>query len=791
MTPLHAQLVVAISMAGAIQALSPPPTSVEAPATGAIAIQVIGQVLADDTGDPVANVRVSVTPSATAGRTVVLTDNERRFTLDGPTGVLRVAARKTGYAPETVVVPAGRSMQLRLRRGAVVSGRVVDDSGVPVIAARVTVEARGDGTQPPRLLAAAETDDRGEYRVGGLPPGPVIVGASTIGTTLAVTRLANGNVMSSPALHKIYFPGVDGAADAFELSVRAGEEQPDIDFVVPAGRAGNQPFSVLSALPSWPPMRRSSSRDDQAPATGIVRGRVRTSDGTGLARVLVLLSPQSRPSDGGVVRSDNDGRFEFREVAAGSYRVLASSHGYVPAAMTGNTLGGALLLTSAPTITIAPGGTREDVDVTLVPWATVTGRVVDEAGDAVQGAAVQLLQVRYEDGRRRIVPVGARPRLTDDRGGYRLFGMAPGAYLVSASVGDIAAGDLPGYARTYFPGTTNAPDAQFIRIPASGELTGIDLQLARTTTYRVTGHLRNAAGEPGMGGTLQLITSQRSTPPLSISVGARITPDGAFEFANVPAGSYVIQAYRGNRNGFTEGEFGALPVTVVDGDVLDLTLQTSVGSSVSGTISFDNPDRTTWPSLTAAELRARPVDLDASPATNVATADVQADGRFTLAGLNGPRRLHLARAPIGWMLKEIRVGGIDVTDQAIALGRADQSLSDVEVVLTDRVSALYGTIADSGRRPAPGTHVIAFSTDAARWFAASRYLHVTEASRDGTFVLSGLPFGSYHVAAVAARPADGEDAWQDPRFLESIRANAVTVSIADGEKRSVDVVIAR
>ena len=57
---------------------------------------------------------------------------------------------------------------------------------------------------------------------------------------------------------------------------------------------------------------------------------------------------------------------------------------------------------------------------------------------------------------------------------------------------------------------------------------------------------------------------------------------------------------------------------------------------------------------------------DLSPAP-----DQRRDSRrldFAAAGVNGPRRLQLQRAPAEWTLKAIRVRGIDVTDRPLAFG---------------------------------------------------------------------------------------------------------------------------
>jgi hypothetical protein len=74
-----------------------------------------------------------------------------------------------------------------------------------------------------------------------------------------------------------------------------------------------------------------------------------------------------------------------------------------------------------------------------------------------------------------------------------------------------------------------------------------------------------------------------------------------------------------------------------------------------------------------------------------------------------------------------------------------------------------------------------FSPDRDRWYPASRYLRVTTAGADGAIAFAGLPAGSYYAAAVATLPADGEDAWQEPAYLESLVGRAVAFALGEGQ----------
>src|SRR5580698_3464444 len=100
--------------------------------------------------------------------------------------------------------------------------------------------------------------------------------------------------------------------------------------------------------------------------------------------------------------------------------------------------------------------------------------------------------------------------VTDDLGRYRLHSLTPGQYIVSAGVGQVSLEDLPGYALSYYPGTRNPGDAQFVSVGLSQDVPTIDFSLSRVRTARVAGQALNPAGEPAPPGSLILMPSRRS-----------------------------------------------------------------------------------------------------------------------------------------------------------------------------------------------------------------------------------------------------------------------------------------
>jgi protocatechuate 3,4-dioxygenase beta subunit len=741
---------------------------------------ISGRVVADDTGDPIANARVTLSP-ATAGAPVVLTDRDGRFALTAAAARVRLTASKSSYGHQELAVTSVEApLELRLRRAAAISGRVVDEFGDPLAGARVVVERATPELGPQRtIVATGSTDDRGDYRIGSLPPGAVVVVTTTRGEM--VRRVIRPNEIAMfPSTLQTYYPGTQSVERAETITLQPGDERSPIDFVLPAGQTGD--FMSIQTSPL--------ENATDAGWTGIIRGRIVSTDGRAVPRAQVrtlttfAVRAPDRPGAPVMFRpisvtADIDGRFEFTGLPAGPFRIAATKVGYSAPDSEAFAVGTS---NAGVAVELKDGEVRERIDVTLAPWGTLSGRIVDELGDPLQGVSVQLLQVRYQGGRRRLVGAGGAARLTDDLGRYRMFGLAPGRYVVSATIGGVGTTDLPGYTRSYFPGTPNAGEAQFVSMALSQENTGIDFSMSRARTARISGTLLNAAGEPSTSGSVRLVPSQRSESVTSVTAGARLTRDGQFEFPNVTPGQYVIQVDRGRRNAGTEGEFGTLPVSVGGSDISDLVIQTSAGSSIAGRITFDTFSGTV-PRIASNQIEVvpLPVDADRSPAVP-GSADIHQDWSFEVNGVNGPRRLQLARVPPGWTLKEIRVRGIDVTDRSLDFGRRDQSLTDVEIILTDRINEVSGTIVDDHARGAAGSRLIVFPIDRDRWYPASRFLRLATAGTDGVLALAGLPAGSYYAAAVARLPADGDDAWQEPAYLESLVGRAVTFALGEGQK---------
>ena len=150
-------------------------------------LTVRGRVFAADNGSALPRARVTIVVDRDPGPPIY-TDDQGRFTVAAPSAAaFTLSVVKAGYAAmqlplqrEALATAPARDMAIALTRSAAVSGRVVDTTGETVIGARVYADrVDPDATTATHLVKFnTATDDRGEYRLGGLPAGRYSVTAT-------------------------------------------------------------------------------------------------------------------------------------------------------------------------------------------------------------------------------------------------------------------------------------------------------------------------------------------------------------------------------------------------------------------------------------------------------------------------------------------------------------------------------------------------------------------------------------------------------------------------------------
>ena len=563
--------------------------------------------------------------------------------------------------------------------------------------------------------------------------------------------------------------------------------------------------SGFSQTQQQSPQRDTSARQQaeaQGP-TGRITGRVL--DGvTGRPMKLARVTLNAPGTTNRAAQTDETGVFDFLALPAGRYNLAVQKSGYVNLSY-----GQRRPLQPGTPIQLEDGQHFKDIEFRMPRGSVISGIISDELGDPMPGIAVRAMRFQYAQGVRQLVPAGAGQ--TDDRGMYRIWGMNPGEYYLSAVApnfslrgalpesggrgrgGPFAAGrGVPpaqtddvdvGYAPTYFPGVPSVFEATPVNVGLGAEINDINFNVLLVHTARISGRVNNLDGTPVTAGNVNLTvegTSGRGGGGLNL--GGRIRWDGAFAIANVPPGRYTLRA-RGTDD--VAPQYAAVPITVVGDDLADVVVVVSPGATLSGTVTLLATQSSSQADPTQFRVVAQPADPNVSNAS--VNARVEKDGRFTLNGVPlGPYLLR-ANAPRGWSLRSVIVDGQEVIDTPLDV-RSTQKIADATLVFSDRQTDLSGVVADTQGRPVTEYTVLTFPTDAALWRPQARHIMTVRPDQNGRFHLRGLPAGDYYVAAIDPQQP-GE--WFDPRFLEELRADASRVTLSDGNARTHNIRINR
>lgn len=535
--------------------------------------------------------------------------------------------------------------------------------------------------------------------------------------------------------------------------------------LVGVARASAQP-----PPPPPPPPPMAPARDTPMKVgTASIRGRV-VADGTNapLARAEIRISSAESPN-GKTAETDGNGRYELTALPAGKYTVAAMRPNYirVPYGQTRpNGLGQPLEL--------ADGQAIANINFKLQRAGVITGRIVDEFGDPASDVIVTVMRSQMVSGERRMMPAG-RASSTNDLGDYRLYGLAPGQYYVSATLRSFMPGetdDRSGYAPTYYPGTGSVAEAQRITVAAAQTVPGINLALLPVRTARISGTAFDSAGKPLVGAMVMAI--ERQGMGMMGRAPAQVRPDGTFMVSGITPGTYTLRvAVPGS------DEIAVAAITSTGDDVSNVQLIASKPSVVRGRVLIDRGATPPRPS----SLRIFATQTE--PLMGGGEARVNDDYTFEIK--TGPGRLMIRTmgAPNDeWFLHGVRVNGVDVIDSGIEVP-PNSVVSDVAVELTKVPTEASGRVLDANSQPIRDAWVVIFAQDAQRWTSPSRYVTATRPDLNNRYRVR-VPPGDYYIVALT-EIEQGE--WNDPDFLLQLRDRATRVTIDEGERKTLDVTV--
>lgn len=261
--------------------------------------RIVGRVVDLETSGPIEGAQVVLVSVGSPGLMPLTSQSDARggFQFDAVApGRYRLQASKVGLAtvldasPGAVITVAGDETvtvrDLVLRRGGVIAGRVVDARGEPVPELMVTAEPVSRD-RPTAVATPVQTNDLGEFRLAGVPPGDMLV-------IVRPRPIPFGGPTGSTGYLATYYPGTAERARAVPVTIAAGQSVQGLDVTIQRG-------SLFT-----------------------VSGVVVSEAGAPIGDVMVTLAPDGGSAGGvGLTRVDAQGTFTLRGVQAGSYRLMA------------------------------------------------------------------------------------------------------------------------------------------------------------------------------------------------------------------------------------------------------------------------------------------------------------------------------------------------------------------------------------------------------------------------------------------------------------------------------------
>ncbi|MBX3178640.1 MAG: carboxypeptidase regulatory-like domain-containing protein [Candidatus Hydrogenedentes bacterium] len=470
-------------------------------------------------------------PAAVAGDSGV-------FTLESlPLGWHLLQANLGGEAAqETVLLEPGSPVANRaivLHASGPIAGVVLDPAGTPVADAILSPLLHGGKRISPHLVrgASVRSDPDGRFEFSYVSPGTWDIEAVAEGyAPKRIAEVASGTpdleIRLEPGLAIAGAVTLDGEPVEGARLLLKGDETPSPeiaansradgrfifgavgpgDYLLSARKDGN----VMSAAPLQLTLSNRPIEDLAIELTpgGIVRGRVLDQEsGAGIPGVEVTAMPEAGRSFRIVSSpSAENGAYEITGLSAGNYSLNPGRVAGFP------NIGGSR---NFPTAGVEPGMIREGIDIFLLRGITVSGRVLDAAGEPVAGADVRGRAQGWQD-------MGT----SGPDGAYTLANIQPGQEITIQATAAGAASSV------YGP----------LFVPPEG-LDGIDLALDVPRDGLIAGMVVDSRNRPVVA-RMAAITSEKGH--FAVPNATHTGPDGRFVFPNMPPGAYELTATPGH-----------------------------------------------------------------------------------------------------------------------------------------------------------------------------------------------------------------------------------------------------
>jgi hypothetical protein len=422
--------------------------------------------------------------------------------------------------------------------------------------------------------------------------------------------------------------------------------------------------------------------------------------GTGVGGILVgIRIPRSGRRQAAVVSmTDDQGNYRLSNVAPGEYEVTLGTPQYV---LTG--------VDRMKRLIVGEGENIENVDFSIIRGGVITGKITDADGRPVIEESVEVIGPEGP----KAGPTSGMSLMsntTDDRGVYRIFGLAPGKYRVAAGTSEdrMYYGRAPNtvYKQTFYPSTTDTAQATLIEVTEGSEATNIDITLRRTMgVYTVTARVVDAETGKPMPDVSYGIEKFRENGSTSSS-GMPSNKLGEIKLESMTPGKYSLYLLPTPLHDvFSE----PVRFEVVDRDINDLVIKASSGGSIVGVIVFDGMDeKTARTSLNGLMIYAHVMNPETKHGGGSSPhGTIGADGSFKVAGLRaGTIFFSIFRHPTG-QFEVARVERDGVVQSNLEIKPREQ-IRGLRLIVRSRSGQIRGVVKmENGQIPTSRIHVSA------------------------------------------------------------------------------------
>ncbi|HWF06673.1 MAG TPA: carboxypeptidase-like regulatory domain-containing protein, partial [Candidatus Angelobacter sp.] len=236
------------------------------------------------------------------------------------------------------------------------------------------------------------------------------------------------------------------------------------------------------------------------------------------------------------VLADAEGHFVFTGLPSGNLSFTARKPGFYPPGQTQN----GASFNNISFINIKVGPDTGNVELKLLPESVIFGEVMDGDGEPVEDAIIEVLEVKYPEGRRRLEHNNFGNIRTDEDGKFRIADLQGGRYFLVLKTNSVTR-RAPVQLNTqevfpailYYPDSPDMAGATPIELSA-GQREHVAFTVKRVPAFKLAGTILGAAG-----------FKQISQPALMddfdqpvFATGHWDSHAGTFEFPVLPAGTH-------------------------------------------------------------------------------------------------------------------------------------------------------------------------------------------------------------------------------------------------------------